>query len=52
MINGQKFLVTGKNLSLLLQKLNLKKIPFYDLEELDNKIYIIIMINELRYMYY
>ena len=42
MINGQKFLVTGKNLSLLLQKLNLKKIPFYDLEELDNKIYITI----------
>ena len=42
MINGEKFLVTGKNISLLLGKLNLKKIPFYDLEELENKIYITI----------
>ncbi len=42
MISGKKFLVGGKNLSLLLNKLNTKKIPFYDLENVLDKIYITI----------
>ena len=42
MINGETFLIGGKNLSLLLNKLNLKKIPFYNLKECQDKIFITI----------
>jgi len=47
-ISGERFLIGGKNLSLLLHKLNVKKIPFYNLEEIENKILITIEKKDIK----